>query len=75
MVVYHLDFTHLGKTSLSQLDHEVGQRVVNKLKWLLENIENISPVPLYGTLTGLFKLRVGDWRVIYEINWKDQVIK
>ena len=53
---------------LSRADKPVAQRVADRLTWLSENIENINPMPLKGNLSGLSKLRVGDWRVIYEVN-------
>ncbi len=54
--------------SLSRADKPVAQRVADRLTWLSENIENINPMPLKGNLSGLSKLRVGDWRIIYEVN-------
>jgi len=72
--MYKLDFSDEGKTSLACLDKNTGQRVLNKLKWLVQNIEVITPLPLEGDLSGLYKLRVGDYRVLYEINHHDRVI-
>lgn len=37
-------------------------------------MEAITPLVLEGNLSGLFKLRVGDWRVIYAINHNDSII-
>ena len=74
MVDYHLDFTAQGKSSLASLDKKVSQRVLDKLKWFIQHIDSIPPIPLYGTLLGLNKLRVGDWRVFYEINKNDHVV-
>ncbi len=53
---------------LSRADKPVAQRVTDRLTWLSENIENINPMPLKGDLSGLSKLRVGDWKIIYEVN-------
>lgn len=72
--MYKLDFSDNGRTTLSLLDKEVGQRILDKLKWLVQNIENISLPPLHGKYAGLFKLKVGDWRVIYEVNHNDKII-
>lgn len=72
--MYKLDFSDEGKASLASLDKKTGQRVLNKLKWLTQNIEGITPLPLGRNLVGLYKLRVGDWRVMYEVNYDDKVI-
>jgi mRNA-degrading endonuclease RelE of RelBE toxin-antitoxin system len=53
--MYKRDFSNEGKTSLAYLDKTIGQRVLNKLKWLTQNIEVINPLPLEGDLSGLYK--------------------
>lgn len=72
--MYKLDFTDEGKAALASLDKIVVQRVLDKLKWFLQNIEAVNFKPLEGNLSGMYKLRVGDWRVIYEINHTDKVV-
>lgn len=72
--MYKLDFSPEGRASLASLDKEIGQRVLDKLKWLTQNIENIQLLPLKRKLSGLCKLKVGDWRIIYEINHNEKVI-
>jgi len=67
----NLDFSDEGKISFSLLDKAVAQRILNKLKWFTQHIEAISPLPLKWNYEGLFKLRIGDWRVIYDID-RDQ---
>jgi len=52
---------------LGNLDHQIGRRVTAKVRWLAESIDQIHPEALSGSLSGFFKLRVGDYRVIYEI--------
>ncbi|HEY7215057.1 MAG TPA: type II toxin-antitoxin system RelE/ParE family toxin [Thermoanaerobaculia bacterium] len=52
---------------LERLDRAVGARILKRLRWLAENFESVRPQALEGHLAGLFKFRVGDYRVIYEI--------
>jgi len=59
---------------LSKLDKTVFRRIIEKLSWLSENIESITPLSLTGNYTDLFKLRIGDWRVIYDINHEQKMI-
>ncbi|WP_424404722.1 type II toxin-antitoxin system RelE family toxin [Microcoleus sp.] len=35
---------------------------------MAENFEQITPMPLSANLAGFFKLRVGDYRVIYSFD-------
>jgi mRNA interferase RelE/StbE len=59
---------------LAHLDKPIARRITKKIKWLAENIESIHPEGLTGDLAGLYKLRVGNYRVIYEILESDKVI-
>ncbi|WP_407079344.1 type II toxin-antitoxin system RelE family toxin [Candidatus Venteria ishoeyi] len=34
---------------------------------MAENFDNIRPEPLSANLAGFYKLRVGDYRVVYEV--------
>lgn len=54
-----------GEADLARLDAPEAQRVLNRLRWLAENFDAIRPEALTGHLQGLFKLRAGDYRVIY----------
>ncbi|MEG3904138.1 type II toxin-antitoxin system RelE/ParE family toxin [Microcoleus sp. SVA1B4] len=46
----------------------VQERIGNKINWLAENFEQITPMPLSANLAVFFKLRVGDYRVIYSFD-------
>lgn len=52
---------------LDKLDAQIKKRVLAKLVWLVNNFEYITPIPLGEPLRGFFKLRVGDWRIAYEV--------
>ena len=53
--------------SLERIDRRVAKRIADRIKWLACNVDNIRPEALGGELSGLYKLRVGDYRVLYEI--------
>ena len=59
---------------LERLDPAVARRLVDRIRWLAENIENIRPEPLKGDFAGFFKLREGDYRVVYEILHKERLL-
>ena len=50
---------------LKKLDKSTKDRVENKLKDLSENPE--LGKPLVGKLSGLWSLRIGDYRAVYQI--------
>jgi mRNA interferase RelE/StbE len=53
---------------LVNLPSQIQSRIVKKIDWLAENFDDINPLGLTGDLSGFYKLRVGDYRAIYELN-------
>ncbi|MEM2364830.1 MAG: type II toxin-antitoxin system RelE/ParE family toxin [Candidatus Bathyarchaeia archaeon] len=68
---YELVFTKEFLRRLRELDRQVQIRVLREVKILGEN--PFIGKPLRGRLGGLLSLRVGDYRIIYQI-LKGQVI-
>jgi mRNA interferase RelE/StbE len=52
---------------LERLDRQVMRRILRKLDWFSENFVRVVPESLAGEFEGTYKLRVGDWRVIYTV--------
>jgi len=59
---------------LKRIDPPIAQRIVDRIRWLAENFERITAEPLKGNLAGFSKLREGDYRIIYEVLRKEQLI-
>ena len=72
--MYQVDFTSNAEADLARLDVPVVQRVLKRLRWLAENFEAITPEALTGQWQGVFKLRVGDYRVLYTCDKAQQKI-
>jgi mRNA interferase RelE/StbE len=72
--MYHIHILDKAVRDLAKLDKQVGRRVAKRVHWLAENLESVRLEPLAGDLAGLYKLRVGDYRVLYEILHDEQVI-
>ena len=53
---------------LKGLDRSIRQRILNKIQWLLEHVEEIRHEPLTAQWEGMYRLRVGDYRVVYGID-------
>ena len=73
MVSLKVEFTPKAFEDLSQLDRSSAARVLKKVRWFAEEFPSVQPVPLTGKLKGLFKLRVGDLRVLYTLE-KDKLV-
>ncbi len=63
--MFQVEFTSGAVDDLARLDKPVAQRILKKLRWLAENFDALTPEPLTGQWQGVFKLRVGDYRVLY----------
>lgn len=73
-VRWALEFTLVAEEDVARLDAAVRKRTLNKIKWLRDHFNDIVPQPLGGVYQGLFKLRTGDWRIVYEINAEKQLL-
>jgi mRNA interferase RelE/StbE len=63
--VYRLEWMPEARDELTSLDKSVAQRILDKLRWLAEHFDAITPEPLTGEWKGLFKLRIGSYRALY----------
>ncbi|MBP7686365.1 MAG: type II toxin-antitoxin system RelE/ParE family toxin [Thermoflexales bacterium] len=67
MAAYRVRVLDAAVDDLSRLDKLVGRRIVTRLNWLAANLASLRPEALTGDLTGLYKFRVGDYRILYEL--------
>jgi len=65
---YLVELTSEALVNQDKLTQAVQNRIGDKINWLAENFEQITPMPLSANLAGFFKLRVGDYRVIYSFD-------
>ena len=72
--MYRIRMLEGAARELAGLDKPVGRRIVQRINWLAANLDNIRPQHFTGDLAGFYKLRVGDYRIIYEILHDEEVI-
>ncbi|MGQ0594306.1 MAG: type II toxin-antitoxin system RelE family toxin [Gammaproteobacteria bacterium] len=72
--MYRIRILDAAIRELARLDKPVGRRIVERIHWLAANLDEIKPEALTGDLAGLYKLRAGDYRVIYEVVHDEQTI-
>jgi mRNA interferase RelE/StbE len=71
---WSIEFLKEAEADFEKLDSKIRKRVVSKLEWLEDNFEDITPLALTGEFQGFYKLRIGEWRIIYKIYWKKNLI-
>jgi mRNA interferase RelE/StbE len=74
-MAYEVEFRTGAEEDLEKLEKSVAQRILAKIKWLEENCALIDHKYLTGDLAGFFKLRVGDYRVVYLVHSPKQLIE
>lgn len=67
MVGWSVKFTPEAEEDLARLDTIVQKRVIEKITWLKTNFLKIKHKTLSNKWKGFHKLRIGDWRVVYEV--------
>lgn len=64
-MTYSVEFTSDAIVELETLTKTIQERILRKVRWLSDNFENVNHQALSANLSGFFKLRVDDYRVIY----------
>jgi mRNA interferase RelE/StbE len=73
--MYQVEFRPRAAEDFAKLDPTVADRVLKRLRWLAENFDSVKPESLTESFSGLLKLRVGDYRVIYQANREKKVLR
>lgn len=59
---------------LRRLDARAADQVAARLHWLAEHAVHVRHRSLTGSLQGLYRLRSGDYRVIYQVLTAERAI-
>ncbi len=73
-MAYRIEFKAKAIEDLESFTSAVQERILRKIRWLCDNFDEINPQALSANLNGLFKLRIGDYRVIYSFNHETELI-
>lgn len=71
---WSLSFTKEAEKELENLNSPVRQRVIEKIQWLENNSNSVFHKELSRDLKNSYKLRIGDWRVIYTLDETNSII-
>ena len=69
-----VEFRPRAAQDFGKLDQVVADRVLKRLRWLAKNFDSVKPEALTGDFAALFKLRVGNYRVIYDVDRERKVL-
>jgi mRNA interferase RelE/StbE len=75
---YRVEIGSRADAQLAELDSAIGTSVEHKILWLAENAAVMIHRRLVGMpddLAGLCKLRIGDWRILYWVYHREEIIR
>ena len=72
--MHKVEWTEEALQDLKGLDPIVVTRILKKLSWFSLHFEFMIPEILAGEFAGTYKLRVGDWRVRFELDRRNRII-
>jgi mRNA interferase RelE/StbE len=67
---YKIVFARSARKELQELDPQVARRILRQIEGLVANPRPSGVVKLEGA-SDLWRIRVGDWRVVYSISDRD----
>jgi mRNA interferase RelE/StbE len=73
--MYQVEFRPKAAGDFAKLDQVAADRVLKRLRWLAENCDSVKPESFTGPFSGLLKLRVGDYRVVYQADREKKVLR
>ncbi len=71
---YRVEFEPQAITDLERIAASTRERILRKINWLALNFDQIFPEALKGDLSDFYKLRIGDYRVLYDLDSLNQTI-
>lgn len=77
-VAYRVEIGSHADAQLARLDASVGIGIERKIQWLAENAASMVHRRLVGMpddLSGLCKLRIGDYRILYWVYHPQTVVR
>ncbi len=74
MARWSLEFSKTAEKDLAKLDRPIRRRILAKLEWLAAHFDAVIPQTLGGEFGDFYKLRVGDWRLLYTVRSETSTI-
>jgi len=71
---YQLRLTDAAERQLERLDKTVAKQIMRKLLKWAERAEAVQHEALTGQWSGLFRVRIGDYRAIYDLKRNEHIM-
>ena len=71
---YDVEISTRAQAGFVLLDYAAAQRLSDKIDWLAENAESVRHEAMTGQFRGMFRIRAGDYRAIYELDPENRKI-
>lgn len=71
---YRLSYSSQAEKFIKKLDKKTATHISNKLEQLVNGDENLDVKKLSGSLDQQFRLRVGDFRILYEVSAHEIIV-
>jgi mRNA interferase RelE/StbE len=71
---YHVQFTARARKEFKALDNTIAERVLEKIEQLAQRIDNTKHEAMKGQFSGYYKLRVGNYRVLYTLDREARIL-
>jgi mRNA interferase RelE/StbE len=65
--MYNLVLADQAQRDLARLDRPMHRQIARRIDWLAEHAGDIAAKALTGEWAGFFKLRAGDYRILYQV--------
>ncbi|MBU0578541.1 type II toxin-antitoxin system RelE/ParE family toxin [Patescibacteria group bacterium] len=74
MKQYHIQVSSRAQKDLKKIDSKAQQRIIEAIFKLKTQRRSQQFRPLVGSKIAQFRLRVGDYRVLYDVYDQDQIV-
>lgn len=71
---YGLRYSSQAKKFIEKLDKKTAMHIAEKLEQLVKGDDNLDVKKLRGYSESRFRLRVGDFRLIYEVSEQEVIV-
>jgi mRNA interferase RelE/StbE len=72
--VYSIRILKPASKELEALDRSIAKRIADRIQWVAAHLDSTKLYPLKGELNGLYKIREGSYRILFEVLRNEQTI-
>lgn len=66
--MYEIELLPNAEDDLDKLDPPLRLRIQKRFKWVADHFDGIRPEALSGSFAEFYKIRIGDYRALYQFN-------